>query len=291
MLTGNPLRQIYPVPGTYAAMGADYTEDECILALHIYLRTPRKYITKDNPDIVELSNFLSRMGYGRSPGSVKAKVENFKTLDPYYEGRGLSHGSKTDKKVWDIYAADGFRGIAEAAETARRRIAGGREPESGEELLDGIPGEVRRYEVGVRMNQDIFRARVMNAYGSECCLTGVESPPLLRASHIKPWSACGERAEERIDPRNGLCLNAFHDAAFDRGFFTLDEKLRVELSPYLKEMGSKDTIEKWFRPYEGKKVEPAVRICAPSEEYLEYHRREVFVDTAEKIDRIRYNRR
>lgn len=150
-------------------MGADYTEDECILALYIYLRTPKKYIRVDNPEIVELSVFLSRMGFNRNPGSIKAKIENFKSIDPCYSGRALFHGSNTDKRIWDAYAADNFRGIEGAVEDARRRIANGQEFVFRDECLDlpdDMPGEVRKYEIGVRVNQDIFRARVMDAYDS-----------------------------------------------------------------------------------------------------------------------------
>jgi putative restriction endonuclease len=57
-----------------------------------------------------------------------------------------------------------------------------------------------------------------------CCISGINVPRLLVASHIKPWS---EFPEERLDPRNGLCLSSIHDAAFDAGLITLDKKLSV----------------------------------------------------------------
>ena len=45
--------------------------------------------------------------------------------------------------------------------------------------------------------------------------------PLLRASHIVPWSACTSGVE-RLDPENDLLLSAFWDAAFDRGLVTFE---------------------------------------------------------------------
>ena len=33
---------------------------------------------------------------------------------------------------------------------------------------------------------------------------------------LKPWKVSDERTE-RTNPANGLCLNALHDKAFDRG--------------------------------------------------------------------------
>ena len=44
-------------------------------------------------------------------------------------------------------------------------------------------------------------------------MSGVSRRELLRASHIKPWSASNN--VERLDPNNGLLLAAAYDAAFD----------------------------------------------------------------------------
>lgn len=65
--------------------------------------------------------------------------------------------------------------------------------------------------------------------------------------------------------------------------FTLDERLRVELSPYLGKRESRETMEKWFYPYEGQKIEPIAETYRPSEDYLDYHRKRIFADTAEKM--------
>jgi len=40
---------------------------------------------------------------------------------------------------------------------------------------------------------------------------------LLIASHIVPWS---KDKQNRLNPRNGLCLSALHDKAFDRGMIS-----------------------------------------------------------------------
>jgi len=39
------------------------------------------------------------------------------------------------------------------------------------------------------------------------------------ASHIVPWA---EDERNRLNPRNGLCLNALHDRAFDRHLMWID---------------------------------------------------------------------
>ena len=80
--------------------------------------------------------------------------------------------------------------------------------------------------VKVRRGQQFFRQTILNAYGVRCCISGINVPRLLVASHIKPWR---DFPKERLDPRNGLCLSSLHDAAFDAGLITLD-KLTLDVA-------------------------------------------------------------
>ena len=50
-----------------------------------------------------------------------------------------------------------------------------------------IEGEMREAVVKVRVNQNVFRDRLLLNH-SKCCLCGVSNPELLVASHIKPWA-------------------------------------------------------------------------------------------------------
>lgn len=70
-----------------------------------------------------------------------------------------------------------------------------------------------------RIGQNIFRAALLTYWHGRCPLTGITDPGLVRASHIKPWSAC-ETDAERLDVHNGLLLSALWDAAFDQGLVT-----------------------------------------------------------------------
>ena len=54
---------------------------------------------------------------------------------------------------------------------------------------------------------------------------------LLNASHIVPWAV---DSKNRLNPRNGLCLNSLHDRAFDRGLLTITTDYRVMVSKKLK---------------------------------------------------------
>jgi putative restriction endonuclease len=80
----------------------------------------------------------------------------------------------------------------------------------------------------VRVNQQFFRAVVLAAYDGKGCVTGLAVPELLVASHIVSWA---EDPKQRMNPRNGLCLNALHDRASDRRLM-FDADLKVRLSPF-----------------------------------------------------------
>lgn len=80
-----------------------------------------------------------------------------------------------------------------------------------------------------RVGQDIFRDRLLKYWQGRCPLTGITDAALLRASHIKPWSAC-VTDDERLDVHNGLLLSALWDVAFDAGLVTFNNDGQPKLS-------------------------------------------------------------
>ena len=108
-----------------------------------------------------------------------------------------------------------------------------------------------------------------------CCITGLADVRLLIASHIKPWAAC-DNGNERTDTANGLCLNALHDRAFDKGLITLDGEMRVVVSKALKHAVSRAVFNDYFIRYEWKKIVAPER-GRPSEKFLAYHRGKIFL--------------
>ena len=94
-------------------------------------------------------------------------------------------------------------------------------------VADMPEGRERETIVKTRVNQKIFHDVVFSSYDDACCITGIDLPPLLVASHIVPWS---KDPRERLNPRNGLCLNALHDRAFDRGLISVDPSFTVRVS-------------------------------------------------------------
>lgn len=83
-----------------------------------------------------------------------------------------------------------------------------------------------------RVGQDVFRNGLIDYWEGRCAITGLAVVELLRASHIKPWADCAIDAE-RLDVFNGLLLAPHLDAAFDRGFITVDDDGRVVLAESL----------------------------------------------------------
>jgi putative restriction endonuclease len=107
-------------------------------------------------------------------------------------------------------------------------------------------GIERERMVHVRANQHFFRA-ALSAYDCQCCITGLAVPKLLVASHIVPWA---DDPKQRMNPRNGLCLNALQDRAFDRHLMFFDESLSVRFRNELKarpDRGGLDWLLKWER--------------------------------------------
>jgi putative restriction endonuclease len=98
----------------------------------------------------------------------------------------------------------------------------------------------------------------------------------LTASHIVPWRS---DTKNRTNPRNGLCLNAIHDKAFDCGLITVTPDYRVRVSNVLKKSShSGDNIrQSLFLKYEGERIVLPSRFL-PDAAFLGYHNVNVFWD-------------
>jgi len=104
-------------------------------------------------------------------------------------------------------------------------------------------------------------------------MSGLSEPRLLIASHIVPWS---KDKNNRLNPRNGLCLSALHDKAFDRGLIALDNDFRVILSKDL-ERRNEPFVRQFFHPLAGRSITLPERFI-PDKTFLARHRDVVFVD-------------
>lgn len=128
---------------------------------------------------------------------------------------------------------------------------------------------IREQLVRARRGQGIFRRRVLDA-DPVCRVTGIATPTLLVASHIKPWRACGTSAE-RLDGANGLMLAPHADFLFDRGFLGFEDDGRTLFSSRLTDADAdKLGMHVSQRP-------PPRPLNEDSRGYLGHHRANVFL--------------
>lgn len=234
--------------GAAMPTGENWTREEHILAFNLYSQIPFGTIHIHNPKIQELANLL-----GRSIGSVSRKLANFARLDPSLHERGikgLPHGAKGEEDVWNEFAEH-----PEDLAFESQRLLAQREGKTVEEVAQiethDLPpaGRERDAIVRVRVNQSFFRKRVLSAYEFRCCVTGLTIRPLLVAGHIVPWSV---DKKNRLNARNGLCLNALHDRAFDSHLMWIDREFIVRMSRRLKDEKKQSEAARWLLSFDGK---------------------------------------
>lgn len=265
-----------------------WSEDELLLAFRLYCRTPFGRLHSQNPEIAELAGRISR-----TPSAVAMKACNFASLDPEQQARGitaLTNVSAADRELWDRFEADPVE-VAVEAELAFERIrsadgdasaasdessTGAHDEQRLEAYLSALGASETETLIRARRVQGFFRRTVLVSYAHTCALSGLAVPELLIASHIIPWKTNERR---RADPRNGICLNALYDRAFDRGLIALDESMRVLLSPALREADPVPLHRDALLKLEGRQMRRATRFVADPEA-VQWHREHVFRATA-----------
>ncbi|GAB7258610.1 HNH endonuclease [Dickeya ananatis] len=254
------------------AVSTLWTRDQLLVAFTLYSRLPFGKLHSRNPEIIDYAKLI-----GRTPSALAMKLVNIASLDPVIidSGRtGLSQASKADRELWQELERDpqAFEQQCQQAITALTAP-----DDTSQHALDVTPpdyyGHERMAITTVRVGQQQFRKRVLKAYDERCCITGLEEPILLIASHIRPWK---DIAEHRLDPSNGLCLSALHDKAFDKGLIGFNDHLELMLSPRLK-MLSSEIVQNQFEQYEGKQLHlPTDPHHHPKLEHIRHHRKHLF---------------
>lgn len=254
-----------------------WSNEETKLAFHLYCQLSFGKLHRGNNEIIELAELV-----GRTPSAVAMKLVNFASLDPAItrSGRkGLTNASSQDRAVWKEFNAD-WEGLVVECQSLRQSLAGSlkgvpsSEIESDQFDVDDYSGETKKVLVEQRVKQSFFRRAVLSSYRSRCCMSGLADPRLLIASHIVPWS---QDKLNRLNPRNGLCLSAIHDKAFDEGLIALTDDLKVLVSRELKEQKA-PIVSHVILPLEGRPIEVPERF-SPTPEFVARHRSMVFVDT------------
>ncbi len=249
-----------------------WTKDELIIALNLYWKIPYNKISgTSNDEIKTMSKIL-----GRTPAAIAYKLMNFTSLDEERTkkgNKGKESAGKLDEIVWHEYKNNWEKLAIDSASLLAKL------QNKPMELIVKIDQDFSKFEgkeeeriVKVRVNQQDFRQRILASYNQRCCITGINIPNLLIASHIIPWS---ENEQERLNPKNGLCLNALHDKAFDKGLITITPDYQVKLSKKILEKAKEIQYEHTFLQFDGKTIELPDRFL-PDEKFLTWHNQNIF---------------
>lgn len=245
-----------------------WSREELIVTINLYCKTPFGKLHKSNPDVIRLAELI-----GRTPSAVSWKLVNFASFDPSLQARGIkgaSNASNLDKEIWTEFFNnwDDLAYESEILLANMKREIIGVEPEL--EIKDGL---VKERMIKSRVNQSFFRATILASYNQTCCVTGIQQPELLIASHIRPWNM---DEKNRLNPQNGICINALHDKAFEIGYLTITPDFQIRVSSILLKQSKNQAIKDNFVNYNGNTIILPSRFL-PDPVFLKYHNNERFI--------------
>ena len=147
-----------------------------------------------------------------------------------------------------------------------------------DDILDAVGLELGVETITRAKRDPQFRTRILTIYGYTCAVCNFdvrlgESSIGVEAAHIKWHQAGGPDCE-----RNGLALCILHHKLFDRGAFTVSDDRHVQVSENAN--GSQGFAE-WLLSFHGQSIRsPLDSQYKPKDEYLHWHRRQVFREPA-----------
>jgi putative restriction endonuclease len=228
-----------------------WTKEQCILTLNLYSKIPFGQMHRTNPEVKELAELI-----GRVPSAVARKLGNFASLDPKLQERGikgLPNTSKLDKEVWKEFMQDWDNQYMESEYVLAKK-----KNTTIEKLYKVDLDKYKQREgrdsvkmVKVRLDQEIFRGVVLSNFNNQCCFTGITLVDLIVASHIATWR---DDSKNRLNPKNGLALNALHDKAFDKYLITVTEDLKIKIASKFYNYKDIQSIKQNFIDYDGKDI-------------------------------------
>lgn len=249
----------------------NWTREETIIAFNVYCKIPFKSSSKTNPIVIKYANII-----GRSPSALNMKIGNFGRLDPELKRQGITglvNGSKLEEVIWEEFNGN-WEELAFESEMLIAKFQNKKIEEIENIEIENFPeGKERETIIKTRVNQNFFRSAILSSYNLKCCITGLSIPDFLVASHIKPWAT---DKKNRINPRNGLCLNSIHDKAFDKGFITVTPDYKVLISNFFDEYSDDKTVNDFFLKFNNQKIILPDKFL-PSKEFLDYHYQNIFI--------------
>ena len=242
-----------------------WNREELILAINLYCKTPFGRLHKTNPDIVELATLI-----GRTSSALTWKLVNFASFDPSLQARGIKgaqNSSKLDKEIWEEFF-NNLENLAFESEMLLYKLKHEEMPVEEEEFKEGREKE---RTVKTRVNQSFFRSTLLASYNNKCCITGISKTEFLVSGHIVPWSV---DSKNRLNPRNGVLINALHDKAFEYGYITISTDYKILVCSELLKTQDENAIN-YFHKHHNQSIILPSRFL-PDVEFLKYHNNERF---------------
>jgi 5-methylcytosine-specific restriction protein A len=192
----------------------NWTRDEVILALDLYLQSGDRALSKTDSRVVELSNLLRQMPYHqeaakrttfRNPDGVGFKLLNLRNAAT---GKGLGNISATDRAIWEEFGSR-RDDVAKIAAAIRAGIGTPVVEDEGDEpeFLEGrlLTQMHCRRERSRKLRKLFFAEKSNTGFVCEMCDLSRSSLPLelqsalFEAHHIVPIAEAGERRTKLSD--------------------------------------------------------------------------------------------
>jgi 5-methylcytosine-specific restriction protein A len=230
-----------------AGRNPDWTRDELILSLDLYVRFKGNPPGKGSAEIIGLSETLNQLSARaaqgradfRNPNGVYMKLMNFRRFDPTYQSQGksgLMRGNKLEEAVWADFAVDPDR-LAKTAAAIKANL----EPEI--EDYDEPEGDVEAEEgrVLTRAHQVRERSKKLVAAKKAACLKatgklscevcgfqfdlayGERGKAFIEAHHSLPVHQLRPGVKTRLADLHLLCANCHRMVHAKRPWLTLDQ--------------------------------------------------------------------
>jgi 5-methylcytosine-specific restriction protein A len=236
-----------------ATSNPDWTRDELVLALDVYLQHRPHIPGQDSRVIENLSADLQRLGAVlfapeqraatfRNPPGVYMKLMNFRRLDPAYlaEGKkGLTAGANADEEVWDAFAADPA-GCHGAAAAIRQALASSSETltaaDSPDDQQDAPEGKLlTRLHVNRERNGQLVarkRKQTLAKQGHLACEVcgfdfaaryGTRGAGFIECHHLTPLATLAAGSRTRLDDLALVCFNCHRMIHRSSPWLTIEE--------------------------------------------------------------------
>ena len=242
-----------------AEISNSWTREELMSAFSLYCRMPISEISPNNAEIIKFANLI-----GKTPKEVAKRFLNFSKIES--TKNILGYVENENKEILASFTENWGKSVYESENKIidfENKLKNIKEFPSGKE---------RESIVKSRVNQNFFRGAVLSSYRNRCCITGLPFVELLNASHIVPWAT---DITNRLNPYNGLCLNALHDRAFDRGLITIRTNYVIDVSPLVDNFLDNKSVKNYFLRFKNKRIILPDRFL-PEKSFLEFHNKNIF---------------